>query len=276
MDAATTYVFGDHEWISPTHQEHYNISWASCVYNHCLKHLGFKIKEGWFPARNYGQSIPQPYLHHELAFATMTRASRKGYAIYIDDPTKPRECRNHEIEWYQCYHDECIIHTQPKARVWRIEIQRSRPGLQRAQPLLQQGYSKAERKAAEQLRSMRNEKSYAKSVDDTSESGEDSDDRTNARIEVWKRTATKEQLERVNHRNIYHEIRTHVNENRPVKYSMEYLNNISRSIRFNTTKEAQDRIERWAHQATREQQEAIPYGEAFQKVRQQIIEGQPE
>ena len=105
---------------------------------------------------------------------------------------------------------------------------------------------------------------------------EDSDDLAEARIEVWKRTATKEQLERIDHRSTHHEIRTHVNENRPVEYSMNHLNNISRSIRFNTAKEAQDRIERWSHQTTREQQEALPHEEAFQKVRQQIIEGQPE
>ena len=92
MDTTTGYVFGDHEWLTPTHQEHHNISWASCIYNHCLKHLGFKIKEGWFPTRNYGQAITQPYMHHELAFTAMTRASRKGYAIYISDPTKPRKC----------------------------------------------------------------------------------------------------------------------------------------------------------------------------------------
>jgi Retrotransposon gag protein/Zinc knuckle len=59
-------VFGDHPFLHMENAGHHSVSWYSCVYHSCTRHLWNKLEQKWFPRRPPQKCVPRPYWHDEL------------------------------------------------------------------------------------------------------------------------------------------------------------------------------------------------------------------
>jgi hypothetical protein len=60
------FVPGDHRYLHPYAKKHSEVSWFSCVHDQCDLHLQEKIANKWFPQKNEGRPVGQPYTRRQL------------------------------------------------------------------------------------------------------------------------------------------------------------------------------------------------------------------
>ena len=112
---AVDIVTGDHEYLSPYHENHEIISWASCVYHTCETHLKEKAENRTFPIRrNNGARVLRPYTRKEMVyFTTYTRNQEEQTATLGIKLETPKLCINGR-EMKECHQNNCTIHQTEK------------------------------------------------------------------------------------------------------------------------------------------------------------------
>jgi hypothetical protein len=123
---------GDAAELHHEHQEHFKISWASCLSDKCVTHLADKIRHDLFPRRARAD-VPHPYLAYELQYWIVIGRTRDGtLALLARDPAHPKECERssgwNPREAHQCAHPACAIHQRTKIYEWHKYLQKKMQG----------------------------------------------------------------------------------------------------------------------------------------------------
>jgi retrotransposon gag protein/zinc knuckle protein len=109
--------YGDDPRITPGHELHAQISWASCIYLDCFTHFRTKARHDAFPTRWRGHVITNPYLEKELyEWRTTTRYLSQQVVIMEPNTNTPLECRNDRSINETC--DSLTCHAHAFGKVW--------------------------------------------------------------------------------------------------------------------------------------------------------------
>lgn len=103
--------------------QHYQISWISCISNHCRYHIQDKAANNLFPRRFGKEPQVQQYEACELEHWKVSRFYREeNYAIMKLDPQIPLTCLRNPYTWAKCATSLCALHMQEKAIAWHQQF----------------------------------------------------------------------------------------------------------------------------------------------------------
>lgn len=119
--------FADDPRLMPTHEDHRQISWASCAHLTCMTHFRTKARLDAFPIRLKGHSVAIPYLTDELVQWRVV-IKHSDYTMIIEpDPNTPMACRANQSTHAVCTSVTCQLHQFMKITEWERYAQTGKP-----------------------------------------------------------------------------------------------------------------------------------------------------
>lgn len=128
---------GDHEWLNTLHEKHRNVFWSQCLEDECQEHLAEKIDSRFFPRRKKEAPRRNIYLAEELHMWTIREFKGTEEAVFGPNPRFPMRCLHDDnMNWSECYIDQCQVHYVEKARTFRRKRLQEEKGTSFAPPVL--------------------------------------------------------------------------------------------------------------------------------------------